>query len=55
MASSIVPGIHTFLIALALRVVQLLPRRAHEALDAWSRRVARDRALQRQRRARHKD
>jgi hypothetical protein len=44
-----VPGIHTFLVSLALRVVHLLPRRAHEALDAWSRRVARERALQRQR------
>jgi hypothetical protein len=50
-----VPGIHTFLVGLALRVVHLLPRRAHEALDAWSRRVARERALQRQRASKKKD
>jgi hypothetical protein len=43
------PGIHTFLIGLAMRIVHLLPRQAHDALDAWSRRVARERALQRQR------
>ena len=46
---STVPGIHTFLVALTLRVVRLLPRQAHDALDAWSRRVARERAFQRQR------
>lgn len=49
-----VAGIHTFLIGLTLRAVRLLPRQAHDALDAWSRKVARDRALQRQRAARQK-
>ena len=47
-------GIHTFLISLTLRIVRLLPRQAHDALDAWSRRVARERALRRQRAARPK-
>lgn len=41
--------IHNVLIALALRAVHRLPPSVRAALDAWSLRVARGRALRRQR------
>jgi hypothetical protein len=44
-----VAAIHTFLVGLTARAIDHLPRRMHGALDAWSRRVARERALRRQR------
>ena len=40
--------VHGFLIDLLARMVRLLPRSVHSALDAWSSRVARKRALRRQ-------
>lgn len=47
------PGrVHGFLVDLVARLVHLLPRSAHSALDAWSLRVARKRALRRQRASR---
>jgi hypothetical protein len=46
---SLVAVVHTFLVGLTAQAIGLLPRRVHAAMDAWSRRVARNRALQRQR------
>lgn len=46
--------IHTFLVGLTARAIDHLPRGVHGALDAWSRRVARQRALRRQRAGRPK-
>jgi len=47
--------IHTFLVGVTVQAIGLLPRRVHGALDAWSRRVARDRAQRRQRSVGRKD
>jgi hypothetical protein len=46
--------IHTFLVGLTARAIDHLPRGVHGALDAWSRRVAHERALRRQRAGRPK-
>jgi hypothetical protein len=46
--------IHTFLVGVTAQAIRILPRGVHTALDAWSRRVARKRALQRQRAGRPK-
>jgi hypothetical protein len=46
--------IHTFLVGLTAQAIHLLPRPLHGALDAWSRRLARKRALRRQRTTRPK-
>ena len=49
-----VAAIHTFLVGITAQAIQFLPRGVHGALDAWSRRIARKRALQRQRASRPK-
>jgi hypothetical protein len=50
------PGtLHGRLIGLISRAIQLLPRSVRGALDAWSQRVARRRALRRQRTGRRPD
>jgi hypothetical protein len=45
-----VASLHTFLVGVTAQAIHLLPRGMHGALDAWSRRVAHDRAVQRQQR-----
>jgi hypothetical protein len=46
--------VHGFLVGLIARAVHLLPASARGRLDAWSRRVAHERALRRQRGSRDK-
>jgi hypothetical protein len=41
-------GLHSTLLVAALRLVRMLPPPVRRALDAWSLKVARRRALQRQ-------
>lgn len=52
---SLLATIHTFLVGLTAQAIRRLPRGVHGALDAWSRRVARERAEKRQRAIRPKD
>jgi hypothetical protein len=42
-------GLYAALLGLVLQALRLLPASVHSALDAWSHRVARRRALERQR------
>jgi hypothetical protein len=49
-----VPTVHTLLVTLTFRVIQLLPRPVRAALDGWSQRVAHRRALRRQQASRTK-
>jgi hypothetical protein len=42
--------VHTFLISLTVRLIDLLPPSVRGELDAWSHRVARKRAQQRHQR-----